>query len=140
MHGDSYLEDSSLTIVTHSSGSRFSGLRSDHPFSNLVDSEERSSEEACSHLSLCQPFILEILEGGLDRRVRNFLLLFAKQCFVIIRKSLLFIPPTSTRFAGFMVTNLELIIGDGVNELGGTLLSKNTSKSSQMLSPNGPMS
>ena len=76
----------------------------------------------------------------MDRRVLIFLLLFEKQCFVIIRKSRLLIPLTSSRFAGFITTSLEFTLGDGLKELGGTFLSRKTSKSSHRLSPNGPIS
>ena len=107
---------------------------------SLVDSDERISEEAFAHLSLCQPFILEIREGVLDSRVLSFLLLFEKQCFVTIRKRRLLIPLASSRFTGFMTTSLEFTLGDGLKELGGTFLSKKTSKSSHRLSPNGPIS
>ncbi|GIS48340.1 MAG: hypothetical protein Ct9H90mP21_2470 [Methanobacteriota archaeon] len=119
-----YFEESSLTIVNQSNGSRFSGLISAQSLANFVESVERISDEAFSHLSLCQPFILEIREGGLDRRVLSFLLLFAKQCFVTIRKRRLSIPLASSLFTGFMTTSLEFTLGAGLKELGETFLSR----------------
>ena len=93
-----------------------------------------------AHLSLCQPDTLDILDGGFDSSVLIFLLLFEKQCLVIVLNSCLFVPSASGLLAGFRTTILDCTRGDGLNELGETFLSRETSKSSHRFSPNGPMS
>jgi len=126
--------------VIQSIGSRFSGLRSAQPSSKQGWLEERSFDVDFAHLSLCHPETRDILDGGLESRVLIFLLRFEKQCLVIIRKSCLLVPSASSLIAGFSTTILDCTRGEGANELGGTFLSKETSKSSHRFNPNGPMS
>ena len=127
-------------MFIQSNGSRFSGLRSAQPSTSSGWSEERSLDVDFTHLSLCQPDTREILDGGFESRVLIFLLLFEKQCLVIILNSCLFVPSASGLLAGFRTTSLDWTRGDGLNELGETLLSMETSKSSHRFSPSGPMS
>ncbi len=129
-------EEMASTILIQSSGSRFSGLRSAQPSSNPGCPMEISFDADSFHLSRCQPDTRDILEGGLERSVLIFLLRFAKQCLVIILNSCLFVPSASGLVAGFRTTSLDCTRGDGLNELGDTLLSMETSKSSQRFSPN----
>ena len=127
-------------ILIQSSGSRFSGLRSAQPPPNSRRSEESRLDVDFAHLSLCQPDTLEILDGVFESRFLIFLLLFEKQCLVIILNSCLFVPSASGLLAGFRTTSLDCTRGDGLNELGETFLSRKTSKSSHKFNPSGPMS
>ena len=135
-----YLEEIALTSEAHCGGSSISGLRSGHPSSNPSISDSITRDSVVCHLSLCQPGIREIRGGFLDRRFLNFLLRFEKQCFVTILNIGLSRSSASGLFLGSNDTSLEFTLGEGLNELGGTLISRDTSKSSHKFRPRGPMS
>ena len=105
-------------MESQSAGSKFSGLRFSQSSLIFSDNDSVILDIADDHLSLCHPETLEILFGGLDKRVLIFFLLLEKQCLVIILNSLLSIPCTSGLEIGFNTTSLDFTFGEGVNEFG----------------------
>ena len=105
-------------MESQSAGSKFSGLRFSQSSLIFSDNDSVILDIADDHLSLCHPETLEILFGGLDKRVLIFFLLLEKQCLVIILNSLLSIPCTSGLEIGFNTTSLDFTFGEGLNEFG----------------------